>query len=365
MKKLIFILSILFLFQFTYAEENTFLNVKIGKSYKQNYKVELKTDGLFSLDYDENTKTPLNTKALIVVYDGTSINVFKGNTIIVKDFPQKGEILISSDKPIKIGKRSYRGKISFRINNKNLDIINNVEIEDYLKGVVPKELSAEYPLEALKAQAITSRSFAIANINKNKSKGYNLDDTTSCQVYFGFEAEKERSNKAVDETKGMYAMYDGKVANTIFGASSGGRTAEVSEVWGGKQIPYLISFDDSQFSSHPWTVTINKNDLNKKLGKEVYSLSIKDFDSSGRVKSLLINNSDEMKGTKFRNLLGNVKFKSTLFTIEDAGDSFVFKGQGYGHGVGLSQYGAVQMAKQGYKAEEIMKYYFKGVEIIK
>lgn len=363
MKKIKFILSTLVLFLLISIGVNAeILDVKIGKSYAKDETVTISSKSNFKILIDEKLIAKSNSKILKVKFNGTDIDLLDGENTLVKSFPTSGIMLISSDSPISIGKRSYRGNISFRINNSKLDIINNIELEDYLKGVVPKELSASYPKEALKAQAIVSRSFAMANLNKYKKLGYDLNDTTSCQVYQGFSAEEEKSNKAVDYTKGMMIYFDNNVINAIFGASSGGFVADVSDVWGGKKIPYLTAFEDP-YSKYEWNFEVKNEDLNNYLGREVNSLEIKDLDSSGRVKKLILNGIDEITASELRNKLGNSKFKSTNFTIEKTDLGFIFNGKGYGHGVGFSQYGAVEMAKLGFKTEDILKFYFKGTEV--
>lgn len=338
------------------------LDIKIGKSYSNGEAIELKSKKNFNIVIDNTISIKTNTKTLKINFDGKDIKVLNKNKVVVDSFQTNGVMLISSDAPISVNGKRYRGSISFRINNSKLDVINNVEIEDYLKSVVPKELSASYPLEALKAQAIVSRSFAMANINKYKKLGYNLNDTTSSQVYCGLDAEKKRSNEAVDSTKGVMVYYGDDIANTIFGASSGGIVADASEVWGGKSIPYLASFED-KYSTYNWDISLKNSDLKRIFGKDIYSLDLIEKDSSGRVKKILINGIEELKTSTFRSKIGNAKFKSTLFDIERTSDGFKFTGRGYGHGVGFSQYGAVEMAKQGFKTEDILKYYFKGTDI--
>lgn len=363
MKNFKLILSVLIVFVLMTVSANAQnLDIKIGKSYSNGESIELKSKSNFNIVIDNTVSIKTNTKNLKINFDGKDIKVLNNNKVLVDSFQTNGVMLISSDQPISVNGMRYRGSISFRINNSKLDVINNVEMEDYLKGVVPKELSASYPLEALKAQAIVSRSFAMANINKYKKLGYNLNDTTSSQVYRGLDAEEKRSNEAVDSTKGLMVYYEDEIANTIFGASSGGIVADASEVWGGKSIPYLTSFMDN-YSTYSWDLSLKNSELQKIFGKYIYSLDILEKDSSGRVSKVLLNGTDELKTSSFRSKIGNAKFKSTLFDIEKTSDGFKFTGRGYGHGVGFSQYGAVEMAKQGFKTEDILKYYFKGTDI--
>lgn len=375
MKKLFMLAVLLFVVIVplkTYAQEIDYLDVKIGKNYSENQSIKLKSNkDIYLLDKNLNKIKDLNTKNLNITLKSGKIEIKNNNNIIFNDFSKDGEFLLGSDDFLTID-NAYRGYISFRILNNNIHVVNHVELEDYLKGVVPKELSASYPLDALKAQAICSRSFAIKNINKLKKNGYNLDDTTRCQVYKGKTAEEERSNKAVDETKGQVAFYNNQIANTIFGASSGGITANASEVWGGNATNYLSSFEDPYSKTYKWDHKVSKDDINNILIKnkinigKFLNLNVTEKDISGRIKMIEIigtEKTEKISGNAFRNILGNTKLKSTLFDIKDEDNDLIFQGRGYGHGVGMSQYGAVEMAKQGKNYTDIITFYFPGVTL--
>lgn len=375
MKKLFMLAVLLFVVIVplkTYAQEIDYLDVKIGKNYSENQSIKLKSNkDIYLLDKNLNKIKDLNTKNLNITLKSGKIEIKNNNNIIFNDFSKDGEFLLGSDDFLTID-NAYRGYISFRILNNNIHVVNHVELEDYLKGVVPKELSASYPLDALKAQAICSRSFAIKNINKLKKNGYNLDDTTRCQVYKGKTAEEERSNKAVDETKGQVAFYNNQIANTIFGASSGGITANASEVWGGNATNYLSSFEDPYSKTYKWDHKVSKDDINNILIKnkinigKFLNLNVTEKDISGRIKMIEIigtEKTEKISGNTFRNILGNTKLKSTLFDIKDEDNDLIFQGRGYGHGVGMSQYGAVEMAKQGKNYTDIITFYFPGVTL--
>ena len=355
-----------------HAQEVKYLDVKIGQNYSLNQNVNISSkSNIYIIDNNYNKVSDLNTNNITVIYNGKSIDIKNNGKIIFSDFPKDGSLLLSSQDGLKIA-NSYRGHISFRIINNTLQVVNNVEIEDYLKGVVPKELSASYPKEALKAQAICSRSFALKNINKLKKYGYNLDDTTRCQVYGGKTIEDKRSNEAVEETKGIVAKYNNSIADTIFGASSGGYTANSSEVWGGKPVNYLSAFEDPYSTKYVWNYKISDNEIENKLAANKINIgkflcfNVIEKDNSGRNKTIEIigtEKTEKVSSNKFRTIFGNTKIKSTLFSIEDNGDSYTINGKGYGHGVGMSQYGAVEMAKQGKTYKDIISFYFPGVTL--
>lgn len=352
-----------------FAKENyDKIDIKVGKSLnaKENLKLKSKSN-LKIITSDNQVVNDTNNKEIDVMFDGEKIFV-KGNNFKLANFPQDGAFLVSSSLPIYVDKikRNYRGSISFRVNDGKLDIVNNVEIDDYLKGVLPKEMSPEFPMESLKAQALCSRSFAINNYNKFIKKGYNLDDTTRSQVYFGKDVEEKSTDTAVESTLGEVIKYDGKVAETIFCASSGGYTVSSAEAWGGNSIPYLISKEDP-YSTHPWQYTLKSGDLKKLNLTDVYGAKL-ELNNSNRVNNIIFNTS---KGDRtilakdFRSKIGNTLIKSTLFDINCENGNVIISGKGYGHGVGMSQYGAVEMAKKGNTYKDIIDFYFPGTNIEK
>lgn len=344
------------------------IDIKVGKSLSAGESLKVKSkSNLKVVTSDEQVINNTNNKEINIKFDGKNINL-NGKNFKLNNFPQNGAFLISSDSPIYVDKikRNYGGAISFRVNNKKLDIVNRVEMDEYLKGVLPKEMSPSFPMESLKAQALCSRSFAINNYNKFIKNGYNLDDTTRSQVYYGKDVEEKTTNKAVEETIGQVIKYDGKVAETIFCASSGGYTVASSEAWGGNSVPYLISKEDP-YSVHPWKYELKNSDLKKLNLTDVFSVSL-DYNNSNRVNNLTFSTSKgdvKIKATDFRKKIGNTIIKSTLFDVNVIGNKVFVSGKGYGHGVGMSQYGAVEMAKKGSNYKDIIEFYFPGTNIEK
>lgn len=344
------------------------IDIKIGKSLSAGESLKVKSkSNLKVVTSDEQVINNTNNKEINIKFDGKNINL-NGKNFKLNNFPQNGAFLISSDSPIYVDKikRNYGGAISFRVNNKKLDIVNRVDMDEYLKGVLPKEMSPSFPMESLKAQALCSRSFAINNYNKFIKNGYNLDDTTRSQVYYGKDVEEKTTNKAVEETIGQVIKYDGKVAETIFCASSGGYTVASSEAWGGNSVPYLISKEDP-YSVHPWKYELKNSDLKKLNLSDVFSVSL-EYNNSNRVNNLTFSTSKgdvEIKATDFRQKIGNTIIKSTLFDVNVIGNKVFVSGKGYGHGVGMSQYGAVEMAKKGSNYKDIIEFYFPGTNIEK
>ena len=329
----------------------------------------------------------------------------------------------------KINDKEYRGFFEFyRDEKSDMAAVNVLGTEDYLKGVVPREVSASWHTEAVKAQAIVARTYAVTNMNKFKSYGFNVDDTVSSQVYGGVSSENELTNKAVDETAGKLVMYDSKPAEVFFFSSSGGATENVENVWGGTSRPYLVSVPDTyenaeEASYSSWTVTLSPEQIREKLASlgvdvgEVLDVTIDEQSSAGRSLKTTIHGSEKNHTLTFekpRNVFG---LYSNMFTVTRQGGAlpvsyvlstsgeikelsplglkaqssnavseissvtaigangtktyektsgtgdFIFTGKGWGHGIGMSQWGAKGMAEAGFLCDDIIKHYFVGTEV--
>lgn len=443
MRKIFKLLASLFLFlicvtnysngQSVQSNEDYF-KIKIYKDYNVDEIITLNSDYGFKINDINNLSIPLLTidekvlKLTLDEYGKLGVYNEKGEYIHSLNFD--GNDLISAVQgPISIDKKKYRGYLCFLKSDK-ISIINYVYIEDYLYGVLPKEISPKFSYEAIKAHAIASRSFAIANKNKYIKYGYNLTDNTFSQVYGGYDAEHEICNKAVDETKGMKIYYNGQVCNSVFCSSSGGYTESAENAWG-SDLPYLKAKPDIYSQNSPnstWKYILRKSELIEKLRKA--KIDIKDiryirctnFVDGARVKNIIINDGEKdtvISASKLRSILGSVNFKSTYFKIanqsssanqadekvpvinefgvvnllensdlsyidsngnlnkmkndknsestlylsSDSKQTIVFDGKGYGHGVGLSQWGAEKMGSMGFSFIDIIKFYFDGVEV--
>lgn len=251
------------------------------------------------------------------------------------------------------------------------DIIN-IDLEDYVIGVVACEMPASFEVEALKAMAVVARTFALYKMNGNKE--YDLTSTISDQCYIdevemrdkwddSFEKYHNKIKDAVNSTEGEYLTYDDEIIKSFYFSISNGKTEDVSLVFGEK-LDYLVSVDsswDENYSFKEDSVVLSTDLFFDKLGmsdRKIETITI-DKTNSGRVNTITVNNK-EFKGTEFRNKLD---LKSTDFEIS-YGKLVTIKTKGYGHGVGMSQYGAEGMAKNGKSYEEILKHYYTGVELM-
>lgn len=250
----------------------------------------------------------------------------------------------------------------------------NIPLEEYIVGVVAAEMPASFDIEALKAQAVASRSYALFKQARSKNKKYDVTADTRTQAYISNDAMKkkwgnsyqkyyDKISKAVSDTSGEVATYNGKVAETLFSAMSGGKTQDVQDVWGNK-IDYLVAveskYDNESLRSYKSTRTISKSDVIKKLNLTCSNPKV-DYikrNDSNYVTKISICGS-VFTGEGIRCKLG---LKSSMFDII-IGNNVVITTYGYGHGVGMSQYGANGYAEHGYTYVDIIKHYYKNVEI--
>lgn len=265
------------------------------------------------------------------------------------------------------GKR-YRGAIRFVAKGDRLRVINVVDLETYLRGVVPAEMQASWPLEAVKAQAVAARTYTLASLQP--SQDYDVCATIECQVYNGVAAEHPRSNQAIEETRGVVISYGGTYAKTYYHSDSGGMLASSAEVWGNAE-PYLVAQADvSQSSTHEnWQKNLDPTLISTSLkaqGKDVGTVTavrILEYTESGRVARLEVNGSagsTVVEGTTLTKMLRAWGLKSTRFSMTAA---LTAKGSGWGHGVGMSQYGAKALAESNYNFKQILVFYYPGTTL--
>lgn len=268
---------------------------------------------------------------------------------------------------------------------KYLALVNVLPVEEYLYGVVPSEMPASWPLEALKTQAIAARTYVLGHLGQFASEGFDILPTTASQVYGGVEEETPVTNQAVNETRGKVVTYNSKLISAFYSSGAGGMTESGMDAWG-SYIPYLKSVRDFDQDSprYVWYKNISNEEIQKILKKDyatdlgnVTRIFVAESTNSGRVKTILFEgtkNSITIDAKKWRL---SAKLSSTLFKVEpvDPGTMivnendhiptlFLFSGRGFGHGSGMSQWGARFLAKTGRSSEDILKYYYQGVKII-
>ena len=287
---------------------------------------------------------------------------------------------------VRINGTVYRGSAEVLHKQNGLTIVNALGVEDYLRGVISIEMSAEWPDEALKAQTIAARTFALKNRNRHKAEGYDICATTHCQSYRGVAVERAPSDAAVADTRGLVLTYNGSLIDALFHTDSGGMTEDSEAVWGTK-LPYLRAVREPEVETQPWTITLPQATVSARLSSskgaerkigdikkiELGGLHFNDRQAdmtlgrtrSGRVRTTIFigrNGALSVTGNELRKLFG---LHSTMFTLKLEHDNVVFQGYGSGHGLGLSQFGAKRLADKGETAAQILKHYYTGVDIKK
>ncbi|AFS78072.1 amidase enhancer [Gottschalkia acidurici 9a] len=418
------------------SSASTFMNSIVGLT--SDYMEVSKNDSIVSIEETNGRK--------IISFD-------KNQNICIK----------STDNIISVESKKYRDYITFVNNNGKLITINYIELGSYLKGVVPREMSGSWELEALKAQAVSARNFTLLSLNKHKDLGFDICDTTHCQVYGGYNVEHPNSNRAVDETRDKVLKYNGEIASTFYYSCSGGYTANNEDVWSGTPIPYLRAKEDIFSTNTPhsnWLYTITKQDASQALRSngfdvgEIISIETRRDSHGVRVVDFIVTGTKGSKTVskeKVRAIFGYNNVKSTNYVIDDSGsttpvdpgqtvdpssngeiyilsqgsvyptksnidnlslisryttekinsnsmnivvsdgksyntiayntnnnssnsgttnnstsivgDKITFNGKGWGHGIGMSQYGALNMAKAGYLYTDILEFYYTGAKV--
>lgn len=410
------------------------INIKI-KSSSEGYDLT-SVDG-FELVTEGKTVLPIPSKNIHLYYE---------NGLMIKTDsgfygPYENSMVASKNNITSVENRKYNG--SFYLDTVNKALINNVCLEEYIYSVVSSEMGSSFEMDALKSQAVAARSYAISNLKKYIKHGYNLTNDIYSQVYLGVNNVNDKIRKAVDETKGLVAFFNGEVINATYSSSNGGVIASSEEVWGNKY-PYLVVKSDPYSTNTPnvdWKVEVTRDNLDEILAQKTNKRNFTGLklqkNGLGRVNNVIVSYNDgdvKLSANKFRLLFGSSKFRSTLFDVNkkvesidakpmhvkektivvastpgpnegvvfdivkltdeelnkiskvqnlgisvpnsaeaggqniietavDFSEKYVFYGKGFGHSVGLSQFGANEMAKQGFKYLDILNFYYPGIEV--
>lgn len=275
-----------------------------------------------------------------------------------------------------IGDTRLRGSVEIiRQSNKRLLIINHLDSEEYLHSVVASEISADWPIEALKAQAIASRTYLTYHLLKNSDKDYDVKSSVYSMVYKGEKVEDRRVAAAVKETEGKIMLYDDKPLLAFFHGACGGWTENANQLWNldfRYPIPKVKCDWCKKSPSYQWLRKVplreieNLLERNGKYVGRIRSITPVGKTDSGRIKALKISHSNgnlTIPAKDFRLIVGPDTIRSTNFKVTIERGYAYFEGFGWGHGVGMCQWGAYYMADAGYKAEDILKFYYPGIEI--
>jgi len=397
--------------------------VRVGLMEQERY-VEFKC----STDFEIKTKSAVQVLAdgrgneiyriskgedgKIMVTDSKGNNFIVNETILIKPKQPEGTITMfnvlqgKENFWMRKADRTYRGVMEVAFDKTGLRIINIVNLEEYLYSVVPSEMFPEWPKEALKAQAVASRTQALKKLGRHREEGFDFCSQVHCQVYAGVESETEKTRQAVDETRGIILVYDDKPIDAIYSSNCGGYTQD--NIFGDKKdIPYLkgkpdilegkVSIPFSPIDLEYWIknppqdLLCNVNNSNFRWVR-IYSYEemkelLSRFKDAGEIKKIIITKRNKSghiiqikiigadntylleKELEIRNTLGGLR--SSMFKIEIKKDlggkpqKFIFYGGGFGHGVGMCQQGAYGLAIRGKDYKDILRHYFEKIEFKK
>lgn len=299
--------------------------------------------------------------------------VKKEVTNVIKNNVQKQEVVKKQEdtKKEELVKEEQKNNLTYVNLYRTNGSVLNIELEEYIVGVVGAEMPASFNIEALKAQAVVARTYALRMINSEKR----LTDSSSTQNYksnselktmwgSSYNTYYNKIKNAVESTKGMYLTYNDEIIDAVYHSTSNGKTEDAVNVWG-RSIPYLKSVDsiyDNLNKSYKNSIFMNYDEVSVKLNNVVSSetnFNILKLNDSGRVSEIEINGTI-YSGVNFRKLLG---LRSADFQITKSDNGININTEGYGHGVGLSQYGANGMANNGYNFKNILLHYYSGVSL--
>ncbi len=385
------------------------------------------------IHYDSGAKSSysVSSDSGFVEIRGTSATVsLSGGEILVGGQGYGSQVALTPNGGyVSVDGKKYRGSLTFKASGSAINCINAIAIEDYLKSVVPSEMPAYWEAEALKAQSVCARTYAMKNIGKHSGSGFDLCNTVHCQAYNGVSSETQAVTDAISWTQGQIVIYRGVPIDVFYFSSSGGYTESVQYVWGSNEYPYLSAVSDSYESPTAPDATWQKSYTGQELGAklsargvnigDVTSVEIVQTSPNGAVTQLKVTGTSGSKtyyNEECRTFLGaggmlsqsytlklgtgkvlsttsglltgsdvyaksaggTTKLQSTAVTLMGSttvaaeitstvvsNGGFTFYGRGNGHLVGLSQYGAQGMAQAGFTYNEILTHYFTNTELLK
>ena len=305
---------------------------------------------------------------------GHSLFIKKGPTGFSVNGQTVSTLRVSASGQIQVNGKGYRGIIEISAVENGILVIDELPVEDYLIGLINCEISSQWPIEVIKAQAVIARSYALYQLEARKNAPYHLDSTVIDQVYDGCDIEDSRAARGVRETAGEVLKFNGKVIQAFYHSNCGGHTEAAENVWG-YSLPYLQGVECKYCLSSGagrWDLTIPLKKIESLLRGSGFQVgAIKDTKAgrrniSGRVVELTIFSTKGtllIPGASFRKAVGYSAIKSTNLEVKIVGTEVVFSGSGYGHGVGLCQWGAKQRGEEGFNYREILSYYYPGTEL--
>jgi stage II sporulation protein D len=346
--------------------------------------------GATQLDFSSSGPMTVATIAGQQVFQGqgeVAVRPAAGRMVVGKQTIQSTELRITAQTPLRIKQKdvqcshqepllpgAYPGVLHIILHDDRLQVINEVDIETYLYGVVPAEVPASWPLEALKTQAIAARTYALYQVKHRMDWRYDLVDSQGDQVYKGLNCLAEQTNQAVDATQGMLLMHQQHPILAMYTSNAGWHSAYAEDVFD-QALPYLIGVPDAYSPTQPmgrWTRTYTAKDIQRQLAQiglkfgTIQDIVPQEVTPSGRIKKAKLVHSNGTQVLRARTTLKRaLDLPEVLLKITHDEQIYVFEGGGFGHGVGLSQWGARAMAGEGKSAQDILHFYYRNVDVQK
>ena len=300
----------------------------------------------------------------------------RGNRLAIQATHEGLQVTLQAEPPDVTNQRwTVYGSLDIMVRDGHLLVVNVVDLEDYVAGVVSSEVNPEWHKELLRTQAVAARTYVLHKTLQNAGQPFDVYASVQDQVYTGRQNVNDAVLDAVRGTHGQVLTYEGHPIFAVYSSTTAGPTEDAMNVWA-KDLPYLKGVDcpfDQESPWYEWEAIIPFDVVESRLKEEGYpigwlaTLAPYRMTAAGRVKDVRILHSRGeliLTGHEFRRLLGYANVRSTRFAIERIDRHVVFTGKGAGHGVGLCQWGAKEMAQLGYPYQSILRYYYPGTEIL-
>ena len=293
-------------------------------------------------------------------------NIFPGDSILISP---------ANDAGFSFNGVEYRGELEIAVTGGALYAVNHVDVESYLLGVIPREVYHFWPISALRAQAVASRSYAIYEASRRSKRAYDLTSDIYSQVYGGRTAERPRTTKAAEDTRGQVMVYEGKLVPGYFHASCGGHTTRISKVWRGPDSEVFkgVRSPYCRWSpSYRWRTRMSDAAILERLNSSGYEFDAMDdlrtgsYDTSGRAEYVRVRSGGNWFDIPIRDFtaaIGVSVLRSSNFRTKKYPLFYAFSGYGWGHGIGMCQWCAFGLSLRRWDHERILKHFFRGVEI--
>ena len=340
--------------------------------------IDVRSDGLLALVTEAgDTRTVHAPIHLAVRGDGIQVDGRRipGGQVLIRSLRNNLTLVVGKEGGSASVPLPISGVVRVARKGHTVSVVNQVDLEEYVKGVVPSEVSSAWHPEMLKVQAVAARTYALYNKMLSAARDYDVMATIQDQVYRGRTGVDQRVEEAVESTRGIVVTHQQAPIYAAFSSTAAGPTEDAVNVWANKDLPYLKGVEcpfDLESPYYQWKASVKIDQLEKNLRQQGFSVGTIAtitpiaYSRAGRVARLRILHSGGetlLRGEDLRKAAGYTVIPSTQFEVESMGAEVVFAGYGAGHAVGLCQWGAKELAELGYSYNSILQYYYPGTEL--